>query len=202
MFEGTNVFVPDFAAEVPPIQWVLNLLHGSYTGYKYKPASCTVGRTDAIISLFTVVAQKYPGARLDDVHITVLAGNAGFQGDICMDIVSTNRVPSTAELASNSQLKFAWKEQVYRWIAGLHALELNYGKQHTIPICTADFPLNVVLNPIMFLNHFRKTEKLTLSNVLRKIGFLVSASVAFIQIKRKALNEPDILQGSQAKAFW
>jgi len=200
--EGNKVFVPAFSEELPPIQWFLNLLHGSYAGYQYKPASCTVGKTDVMISLFTVIAQRYPGARLDDVHLTILAKNAGFQGDIFMDITSTNRVPSPTELASDRQLQFAWKEQVYRWIAGLYALEFNYGKHYVTPICTAYFPFNVVLNPITFLNRFRKAEKLTLDNIFKKVVLLLSAAIAFIQIKRKASNEPDILQGSQAKASW
>lgn len=200
--EGTKVFVPDFSAELPPIQWFLNLLHGNYAGYKYKPASCTVGKTDIMISLFAVIAQRYPGARLDDVQLTVLAKNAGFHGDIFMDVTSTNRVPGISDLTADPQLKLAWKEQVYRWIAGLYALESNYGEQYIIPICTAHFPLNVVLNPIKFLNRFRKTEKLNLKNILKKVLLLISAALAFRQIQQKAANEPDILQGSQAKASW
>jgi hypothetical protein len=202
VINGMEVLVPDFDEELPPIQWYLNILHGQYPGFKYKPAGGTVGKTDVLISLFTVITQKYPGARIDDVHLTVLAKGSGFKGEIFMNTASTNRVPSISDKTVNAHLKLAWMEQVYRWSAGIYALELNYGKENVRPICSASFPWNVILNPMRFWKRLIKIEQHNFYNMLRKLGALTRSLPAYIEINKRALENPDVLQGPEAKASW
>lgn len=200
--DGIGVFLPDFNAELPPIQWFLNILHGKYLGYKYKPAGCTVGKVDTIISLFAVIAERYPGTRIDDVHLTILAQNAGFRGDIFMSVVSTNRVPNPSDRTTGTLSQPAWIEQVYRWSTGIHGLEINYGNHNVRPICSASFPWNILIDPIGFWQAMIAMEKLNFYTGLKKMKVLIYAFWVFIKIRKKALENPDRLRDPEANASW
>ncbi len=203
MVDGIEVLLPNFEAELPPVHWFLNIVHGKYRGYKWKPGGGTVGKTDVIISLLTLIAQRYPGARIEDVQLTILAKHAGFQGDIFMDTVSTNRVPSLTDLTGDQNPESAWIEQVFRWIASAYALEEKYGKHKVRYFNNAiGFPWSVWID-IRFFKRIMEIEKLNFLQVLlKKSKVLIAALFFFIKIRKKASENPDILQGSGAKASW
>lgn len=200
--DGIDVLLPDFNEELPPIQKFLNVVHGKYIGYNWKPGGGTIGKSDVIISLLVAIAEKYPGTRSEDVHLTLLAQKAGFLGDIFMSVIATNRVPSLSDMTTDDPPKLAWMEQVHRWSACIYALEMNYGKHNAKLISSANFAWNVLSDPIGFLKRFMQMEKVKLLTLIKKLEFLFTAFFAFIKISKKASKNPDILQDSEAKASW
>lgn len=200
---GIEVFFPNYSEQVPPFQWFINIVHGKYKGFKWKPGGGTVGRTDIIISLLAVIIERYPGSRCEDVQLTILAQHAGFRGDIFMDVISTNRTPSPIDKTAGHPPQLAWMEQMYRWIAGVYALERNYGKHNIDSIMLNGFPWNILLDAIGFFKRVMVMDKTNLLTLfLQKSKSLVVAFFALIKIGIKASKQPDILQGSQAKASW
>ncbi|TFI52993.1 hypothetical protein BLD44_016660 [Mastigocladus laminosus UU774] len=200
--DGTEVLLPNFTEEVPPIQFFLTIVHGKYSGFKWKPAVGTVGKTDAIVSLLAVISQKYPGTKNDDIHLTILAKYAGFLGEIFTNVVSTNRTHSLIEMTIDKQPKKAWVEQAARWNAGFDALELNYGKHNIRSIATDRFPWSIFTAPIEFLKRLKGTDKVNLYSIIHKTKVLVIAFFASQSYKNKSLENPNILQGDEAKAYW
>jgi hypothetical protein len=196
------ILVPDFAAEMPPIQWFLNILHGKYSGYRYLPGGFNVGKSDLMMSIFNVITRNYPGARSEDVQLTVLAEQAGFSTGICLDTISTNRVPAVAEVSNDPLRRPLWIAQVQRWCAAVYALENLYGQQYVQPICSGRFPWNVLLDPVGFLISLYQTEKINLCNLPKQCRDLLIASFVYQTIIRKGLGHPDILTGSEARASW
>ncbi len=200
---GTEVLVPDFSKELPPIMWFMNVVHGQYRGFMYKPGGGTAGRTDVMISLLAVIAERYPGARLEDIQLTLLAKHAGFRGDIFMSTVSTNRVSIITDIKANESPKLAGVEQIERWLAGLYALEANYGKHNLMPVYSTNYPWHLWQDPIGFWQRITLIEKMNFFTAYVKIPkFIIAASFAFPKIKKKASKNADILQGSKAKADW
>jgi hypothetical protein len=197
-----KIFLPDFSQDVPPIPWFLNVVHGYYPGYQLKPAGGTVGKTDVMISLLTVIAEQYPGARLDDIHLTILAEHAGFKHELCMDVVQTNRVPSMTEMTPGDASKLAWVEQMDRWMSGIEALKLNYGRHNIETIVSDTFPWSIVINPRFFLQSLSQKQKLNIMTVFKLLKTLFASSFNLFLLKRRALNNADVLQGSEAKAAW
>lgn len=198
----TEVLLPDFDVDLPPTPWFLNVLHGQYRGFLYKPASCTVGKTDAIASLFAAMAERCPGTRIDDAHLTILAQYAGFPGGIFMDVVSTNRVPKLTDMTTDEPPKLAWIEQLYRWMTSLQGLEKHYGKFPVDSICTTSFPWNVAIDPIRFIKRALQLEKLTFKKLMRNLKSLVLVFWVFLKLKKRTIENADVLHGSEAKASW
>jgi len=200
--DGAEVLLPSFGEQLPPIQRCLRAVHGRYKGYKWKPGGGTIGRTDVIVSLLAVIAARYPGARTEDVQLTILAHHAGFQGDIFMDVVFTNRVPRVTDMTTDGLTEPAWIQQMYRWIAGAHALEITYGKHNVRSIVSTGFPWSVFEDLIGLRRRFKGTEETNVRTVLKNLKVLLVAFVTFQEIKKKASESPDILQGPGAKGSW
>lgn len=193
---NTEVWEPNFDEELPPIPWFLNLVHGKYRGFQWKPGGGTFARTGVLTSLLATISQKYPGTRNEDVQLTVLAKHAGFCGDILIDVISTNRVPSPKEIIQNEQ-------QLKRWIAANYALEINYGKNNVRELSNIGIAWNVWFDPISFWQRIMAFEQLSLLQALKqKTKILIALSWTFFKIRQQALKNPDVLQGSQAKASW
>ena len=205
MVGTTEVLVPDFSKELPPIIWLTNVVHGHYRGYMYKPGGGIVGRTDVMIGLLAVIAERYPGSRLEDIHLSVLAKHAGFRGDVFMSVLVTNRVPSLTEMKANESAKLARLEQFERWLAGIYSLEANYGKHNVMPLHSTNYPWHLWQDPIGFLQRVSLIEKMnffTLYAHIKVSKLIIASSFAFFKIRQKASKNPDILQGSKAKADW
>jgi hypothetical protein len=198
----TKIFLPDFSQEVPPIPWFLNIVHGYYPGYQLKPGGGTVGKTDIMISLLTMIAERYPGTRLEDIQLTILAEHAGFKHELCMDVIQTNRVPSMTDMTPGDASKLAWVEQMYRWMSGIEALKLNYGRHNIESIVSDTFPWSIVINPRFFLRSLSQKQKLNIMTVFKLLKTLFASSFNLFLLKRRALNNADVLQGSEAKAAW
>jgi hypothetical protein len=199
---GIEVDLPNFSEEVPPVQWFLTLVHGKYSGFKWKPAVGTVGRTDVLVSLLTVISQKYPGTKNDDTHLTILAKHAGFLGEIFTNVVSTNRTPSLTDTTNDEPPQKAWIQQASRWNAGFRALELNYGEHNVQSIVSDKFPWSIFTDPIEFLRRLKGREKFNLYTVIYKFKVLVIAFFVSRNYSKINLENPDILQGNKAKAYW
>jgi hypothetical protein len=204
LVDGAEVLLPDFGEQLPPIPRFLSAVHGRYRGYKWKPGGGTIGRTDLIISLFVVIATRYPGIRIEDVQLTILAEDvqltilahhAGFQGNILMDVVFTNRVPRITDMTTDGSTEPAWIQQMYRWIAGAHMLETIYGKHNVRSIVSTGFPWSIFRDLIGFRRRFKGREETTFRTVLKNLKVLLAAFVTFHKIKKKAATSPDILQG-------
>ncbi|MBC1236670.1 hypothetical protein [Nostoc sp. 2RC] len=198
---GTEVLLPNFTEEVPPIQWFLDIVHGRFSGYQCKWGGGTVGKTDTIVSLLAVIAERYPG-RGEDAFLTILAKHAGFVDSIVLDVISTNRTPSITDMTMDKPPKKAWIEQVYRWTAYLQGLKLLYGEHNIKTIINPGFPWFTVTKPIGFLTKILGDEQINFNTVIKKIKALAIAFIAFQQITKKSIENPDILQGNKAKAFW
>lgn len=200
--DGCDVLLPNFTEELPPIHWFLDIVHGRFSGYQYKPASGTVGRTDALVSIIAVIAERYPGIKSDDTHTTILAKCAGFIGDIFMDTISTNRTPSLADMTIEQLPKRAWKEQLYRWNTANQGLKLLYGEHNIKLIVSFNFPWFIFIQPIKFFQPLICNRKINLYIKFKNLIVLAIAFLTYREISKKSIKNPDILQGSQAKAFW
>ena len=208
LVDGIDVLLPDFEEQLPPIQRFLRAVHGRYRGYKWKRGGGTIGRTDLIISLYVVIATRYPGVRIEDVQLTILAEDAqltilahhaGFQGDIIMDVVLTNRVPRITDMTTVGPTEPAWIQQVYRWIAGGHMLEVTYGKHNVGSIVSTGFPWTIFGDLIGFRRRFKGREETTFRTVRMNLKVVLSAFVTLQKIKKKVSENPDILQGLKAE---
>ncbi|MEH1966398.1 hypothetical protein [Nostoc sp.] len=202
MLDNMEILLPDFSQEVPPIQLFLNVVHGRFSGYKWNPGGGIVARTDVMISLLVIISERYPGIRVEDVHLSILAHHAGFNSDILLKAISINRSPKIGEITMNSSLKSAWMEQIYRWNSGCKALELRYGKHNISPIVDDGFPWFTITRSLDFLRALIEHNKINLPTIIKNVKFLAIALITSRQIRRKSSNNPDILQGSTAKAFW
>lgn len=202
MVDGIEVLLPDFSEELPPIQWFMDIVYGKYNGFRCKPAAGTVGRTDVMISLLAFIAESYPGVKSDDTYTTILAKHAGFTGDIFLEVVATNRTPSITDMTMDKPAKKAWMEQVYRWNTTHQGMKLLYG-EHNIKVIAHDgFPWFTVTKAIDFLKIVMGNEKANLYTAIRKLKILAIAFSTSRQIRKRSIENPDILQGSKAKAFW
>jgi hypothetical protein len=202
MLDNLEILLPDFSEQVPPIQLFLNVVHGRFSGYKWNPGGGIVARTDVMISLLVIISERYPGIRVEDVHLSILAHHAGFRSDILLKVISINRSPKISEMTMNSSLKSAWMEQIYRWNSGCKALELCYGKHNISPIVDDGFPWFTITKSLEFLRALIAHNKINLSMIIKNINFLAIALITSRQIRRKSSKSPDVLQGSTAKAFW
>ncbi|MDM9385339.1 hypothetical protein QUB80_32305 [Chlorogloeopsis sp. ULAP01] len=200
--DGSKVLLPNFNEEVPPLQFFLDTVHGRYNGCKSMTGGGIVGKIDALISLIVVISQRYPGTRIEDTHLTILAKYADFTAEIFTNVVSTNRTPSLTEITINQLPRKAWVEQIYRWNSGYQGLKLCYGKHNIKSIVSDEFPWSICTAPIDFLRRLKRRDKVNLSTAIHKFKVLAIAFAASRNIKKRSLENPDILQGSQAKASW
>ena len=208
LVDGAEVLLPDFGEQLPPIPRFLSAVHGRYRGYKWKPGGGTIGRTDLIISLFAVIATRYPGICIEDVQLTILAEDvqltilahhAGFQGNIFMDVVFTNRVPRITDMTTDGSTEPAWIQQMYRWIAGAHMLEVTYGKHNVGSIVSTGFPWTIFRDLIGFRRRFKGMGETNFRTVRKNLKVLLSAFMTLQKIKKRLSEHPDILQGLTAK---
>ncbi|MHC5738261.1 hypothetical protein [Nostoc sp.] len=200
--DETEVLLPNFSEELPPIQWFMDIVYGRYSGHQCKPGGGTFGRTDIIVSLIAVISERYPGIRGEDSQLTILAKHADFIGDIFLDVISTNRTPSLTDMTIDNPPRKAWVEQVYRWIASNQGVKLLYGEHNIKMISDDGFPWFTLTQPIEFLKNVIGNEKVTLYTVFKRFMFLVIAFFTSRQIRKISIKNPDILQGSEVKAFW
>ncbi len=202
MVDGTEILVPDFSQEIPPIQLFLDLMHGRHNGFQWMQGGGTFGKTDALISLLVVIAQTYPGIRIEDTQLTILAKYAGFIYKVLLDAISLNRTPSPTEITMDQPPKKAWIEQVSRWNAGGYALELCYGKHNIRTISSGKVPLSIITELVNFLVRLKGKDKVNLSTIFDKLQVLISAFLVSQKINRNTVKKPDVLQGKEAKACW
>jgi len=202
ILDGLEIIIPDFSQEIPPIQLFMNVAHGKFSGYKWSTGSGIVARTDVMISLLVVISERYPGIRLEDVQLSILAHHAGFVSDILLQSVSINRSPNIDEMTPNNSLWNDWKEQVYRWNSGYKGLELCYGKHNIKPIIDDGFPWFTITKVLDFLRALTQIKKINLSTIMENVNFLAIALITSRQIRQRASHNPDILQGDTAKACW
>ncbi|MEH1965730.1 hypothetical protein [Nostoc sp.] len=202
MVDGAEVLLPNFSEEVPPIQWFIDIAHGKFSGFQSKPGSGTVGRTDVLVSLVAVITERYPGIRVEDTHLSILAKYAGFIGDIFIDVISTNRTPSLTDMTLEQPPKKAWVEQVYRWNSGYRGLELLYGEHNIKSIISYGFPWFTLTQPIEFFQSLIGSDKISLYTVIKKLKALAIAFIISRSISKRSFDKPEILQGSGAKACW
>lgn len=202
MVDGIEVLVPNFTEEVPPIQFFLGIVHGRHSGFKWKPAVGTIGKTDALISLFNVISERYPGTKNDDTHLTILAKYADFIGDIHLDVIATNRTPSISDITIDEPPKKAWIEQASRWNAGLHSFNLYYGEHNINSIVTDKFPWSIFTEPIDFLKRLKGRDPINIHVIFKKIKILAIIFLVSRKIRNINVKTPEILQGSKVKASW
>jgi hypothetical protein len=202
MLDNIEILLPDFSKEVPPIQLYMNIVHGRFYGYKWHPGGGTVARTDVMISLLIIISERYPGIRIEDAHLSILAYHAGFNSDILLKLISVNSSPNIGEIAMNSFFTNAWMEQSYRWMSGYKGLELCYGKHNIIPIIKNGFPWFNFVETLDFFRALIDYQKINLFTIIKTIYFLRLALITSRKIRQQSSNNPDILQGSTAKAFW
>lgn len=200
---GANkCLIPDFNRLVPPIQSFLNLVHGRYSGFSWKPGGGTIGKTDVMISLLITIAKRYPGSKIEDAHATILAQHAGFRGDVFTDVVCINRCPDITDVTGDNPPKLAWIKQMSRWISASHALEKNYGRDN-IRLVAGYRPFwMAIIVLVEFLKGLKRTGKPNLYIVITRLRQLLSALRALRKIKRDVLNNPDLLSGYEVKGFW
>ncbi|MBE9049842.1 hypothetical protein IQ243_05375 [Nostocales cyanobacterium LEGE 11386] len=199
---GIEVLLPNLSEKLPPLQWFVDITHGRVNGIQYKPGGGTFGKTDAMVSLLLVISEKYPGIRCEDTQLSVLAKYAGFIGDIFIDVISMNRTPSLTDMTMDQPPKKAWIEQMYRWLASTYGLKLLYGEHNVNMFASDGFPWFIVTNPVAFIKMVMGNEKIQLYIVIKKLRFLIIAFLISRQISTRSRKNPDVLQGSAAKAFW
>ncbi|MFB2771451.1 hypothetical protein ACE1AT_19505 [Pelatocladus sp. BLCC-F211] len=202
ILDGMKVLLPNFSEEIPPLQFFLDAVHGRYIGYQWMPGGGTLGKTDVLISLLVVISQRYPGTRSEDSHLTILAKHAGFIGKIFLDVVSINRTPSLTDMTTGEEQTNAWIEQIFRWDSGYQGLKLCYGVHNIKFIVSNQIPLSIFAEPIQFLKILQGRDKINIKTVFKKVKTLVIAFLNSQNIKKKSLDNPDILQGSKTKASW
>ncbi|MBH8564555.1 hypothetical protein I8748_20605 [Nostoc sp. CENA67] len=202
LVDGIEALLPNFSQEIPPIQLFIDLCHGRYSGYQWMQGGGTFGKTDALVSLLVVISQTYPGSKIEDTQLSILAKYAGFVCEVFLDVVSTNRTPDMMDITMDEQPKKGWIEQMARWIAGVYALELCYGKHNIQTMVSRKIPLSIWIKPIKFLQMLKGKDEIRLDTVLQKVKILAIAFVVFQNLKKRSIDQPDILQGNEAKAHW
>ncbi|MEA5503822.1 hypothetical protein VB735_12005 [Halotia wernerae UHCC 0503] len=202
VIDKIEVLVPDFNEDLPPIQWFLDIVHGRFSSFMTKPGGGTFGKTDAIISLLTVISESYPGSRSEDSHLTILAEHAGFVGDILIDVVATNRTPKVTDMTTDKPPKKAWIEQVYRWSTSVQGLKLLYGEHNIKMIVDNGLPSWLPLTTKSEIFKLVIGRKNNLFTIFKKLKFSVIAFLTSQQIKNRSIQNPDVLQGREAKSFW
>ncbi|MFN6560925.1 MAG: hypothetical protein RMY28_014215 [Nostoc sp. ChiSLP01] len=202
MEDGIEILLPDFSQEIPPIQLFLDLMHGRHNGFRWMQGGGTFGRTDALISLLVVIAQTYPGIRVEDTQLTILAKYAGFIYEVLLDVISVNRTPSPTEVTMDKPPKQVWIEQVSRWSCGHYALELCYGKHNISTITSGKIPLSIFTEVVNFPKRVKGKDKLNSYTIFHKLKILTIALLIGKLINKNSLKHPDILQGREAKACW
>ncbi|MBD2516518.1 hypothetical protein H6G93_16140 [Nostoc sp. FACHB-973] len=202
MVNGIEVLLPDFSEQLPPIQWFIDIVHGRFSGFQCKWGGGTFGKTDVIVSLLVVISRNYPGVRTEDTQLTILAKYAGFIGDIFLDVISTNRTPSITDMTIEQPQKKAWIEQIYRWLASVQGLKLLYGEHNMKMFVNDGFPWFTLTNPTKFLKLLIASRNSNNFSKIYQTKFIINAFFDYQKIKTYSKEKPDILQGSEAKAFW
>ncbi|MDZ8027584.1 MAG: hypothetical protein RMX97_23210 [Nostoc sp. DedQUE11] len=202
MVDGIEVLLPDFSAELPPIQSFIDIVHGRFSGFQCKWGGGTFGRTDVIVSLLVVISINYPGIRTEDTQLTILAKYAGFIGDIFLDVISTNRTPSTTDMTMEQPQKKAWIEQIYRWLASVEGLKLLYGEHNIKMLVNHGFPWFTLTSLITFVKLLIGNKSINTFDFFNKIKFIFLSFLYYQKIKNYSSKTPDILQGTKAKAYW
>ncbi len=121
---------------LPAIQLYLNLVHARTSGFMWLPGGGTVGRTETMTALLSVIAEHYPSAWIEDVLLSVLAQAAGFAVASEPRVACLNRCPS----ASESMLARA---QMLRWISGKKDLETIFDRSQ-LAVFTLKDTTNVI----------------------------------------------------------
>jgi hypothetical protein len=202
LVNGIDALLPDFHDPVPPIPWFLSAAHGRYPGYRWKPGGGTAGRSDVMMSLLVAIATKYPGARTEDVQLSVLAERAGLRGEIFPDVGFTNHVPSVNAMTTDDPPQRAWIQQMSRWIAGGHALERHYGRQNVGGIVSTGFPWPILADLPGFRRRLKETNRPHFRSFPKRARALWAAFVAFHRIKKQVAEHADLLEGPQATGSW
>ncbi|KOP28113.1 hypothetical protein AMR41_01505 [Hapalosiphon sp. MRB220] len=81
-------------------------------------------------------------------------------------------------------------------------MKLYYGVHNIKSIVFDKIPLSIFIEPIKFLKILKGTDKINVKKVFKKIKTLAIAFSISRNIKKKSLENPDILQGSKTKASW
>ncbi|BAY76701.1 hypothetical protein NIES25_31580 [Nostoc linckia NIES-25] len=200
--DGIEVLLPDFSEELPPIQWFIDIVHGRFSSFECKWGGGTFGKTDVIVSLLVLISINYPGIRTEDTQLTILSKYAGFIGDIFLDVISTNRTPSIADMTMEHPQKKAWIEQIYRWLTSVESLKLLYGEHNINMLVNIGFPWFTLAHPITFLKLVMGNKSINLPTIFNKIKLLFFSFLYYHNIQKHSTKNPDILQGDKAKAFW
>jgi hypothetical protein len=98
--------------------------------------------------------------------------------------------------------KKAWIEQIYRWFVSTYPLNLVYGKHNIKMLVNHGFPYFVLTHPITFWKLVMADEKINLYTVITKIKLMIIAFFISQKVQINSHKKYDVLQGSEAKAFW
>lgn len=200
---GNECLLPDFSRLVPPVQFFINLTHGRYKRYSWKPGGGTIGKTDLMISLLIVISKSYPGTKSEDAQATVLAQHAGFYGSICTEVVAVNGCPDITDLTADAPAELAWMKQMSRWLSSRYELEMNYGKDKIRMIAGYNLLLDIIIAAVELFKTFIKNKRQrNLLSVIKKSQRLLSAVWASKKIKKDALNNVSIINKPNTKASW
>ena len=202
MTNKISTFWPEFSKAVPPIHLFLNLVHGKYYGYCWKPGGGTIGKTDVIISLLFVISKTYPGTIGEDLLTTILAHHAGFQGNICKSVIITNRCNDDNFAINNDRFALIGKKQLERWFTARYVLEKKYGKKNVRLISgySKYVTLGIILTEI-----FKEVKKRNINCVIdiaKKIRHLLSAMPVLKMIKKDVRISVAKFNDSGDKAYW
>lgn len=200
---GNECLLPDFSRLVPPIQFFINLVHGRYKRYSWKPGGGTIGKTDLMISLLIVISKGYPNTKNEDSHATILAQHAGYYGGICTEVVAVNRCPDIVDLTADEPAESAWMKQMSRWISSRYELEMNYGRDKISVIAGYNLLWDIIIGAWEFFKGFIKNKRQrNLFSAIKKSLRLLNAACVAKKIKKDALNYINIINMPNTKAFW
>lgn len=105
---------PDYDRRPGSIQWTLNLIHGRFRGSSWLPGGGTLGGFADMVALNTAQTEVFPGIRVEDALLSVMAYVLQIPRTILTNVVHTNQ-SSEAETAVGRQRSYG---QMYRWLAG------------------------------------------------------------------------------------
>lgn len=200
--DGAEVFLPEFSKLVPPIQLFVNFAHGKYKRYGVKPGGGTIGKTDVIISLLFVISKSYPGTIGEDVHATILANHAGFNGGICKDVVITNRCADMTDITNNGSVELTAEKQIYRWITAYYVLERKYGRKNIRFVAGYNLVWNIFIS---LFEIFKELNRLNINGIFAfiiKIKHLLKAISVSIKLKKYALKSIETFSDTGDTDFW
>jgi hypothetical protein len=140
---------PDPSLPVPGFHLAANLMQARCAGFNCPQGPGMLGRTAAMVAVFSTVGRQYPYTQADDAYAMALFAAAGLQTATEPGVAVINYCPGRDEPARAAA-------QLDRWVGGAKEIEAAYGRDFTEQYwMTAIGPTIISVFRLWFYDWFR-----------------------------------------------